>query len=143
LYGQAGVLITQLREADVNIPFLSGSGTFFQALIDTAGNHVTGVYLAYGPDYKNLPSARHFLEAYHNKYGPEGSYSIYGYDAANVICRGIESAGTLDPTAVTAAIRRLTFQGALGPEEFDEKGDLKKSNLAMWTIQDGQFKLVP
>lgn len=139
LYAQTGPFVVQLREAGIKIPFLSGDGCIDQTFINTLSNHTDNIFLTFGPDYKNLPSAKNFLETYRKKFGPEGGYSIYGYDAVNVLLEAIAAAGTADPAKVAETLRGKTFQTALGPVAFDDKGDLKQANFIIWVVKDGSF----
>lgn len=141
MYAQGGPLFNQLRQAGLNIPFLAGDGTFEQEFVNTVGGKAEHVYLSYGTDYASLETTRPFLEKYRAKFGQEGPYSVYGYVAAQVLFQAIEKAGTADADQVANTLRSMTFDTALGPAEFNSKGDLKKMNYIIWTIQNG--KLVP
>jgi len=142
-YSQAGPMLVQMRQMGIKIPFVSGDGSYEQNFIDTAGSSATDTYLTFGPDYKNLASAQSFLEKYKKKYGAVGTYSIYGYDAINVLLTAVQAAGSTDPDKVAAALRSKTFDTALGTVEFDDKGDLKKANYVIWTIKNGAFVVLP
>jgi branched-chain amino acid transport system substrate-binding protein len=90
-----------------------------------------------------MPAAQEFLRKYRARFGNEGPYSVYGYDSLNILMTAIQEAGTTDAAAVAKVIREKTFQTCLGPVEFDAKGDLKKTNYILWTVQDGNFVVVP
>lgn len=139
MYGQAGPLLVQLRDSGLDLPFLSGDGTIVQEFLNTAGAKATGVYLTFGPDFEKIPAARGFLEKYRARFGPEGPYSIYGYEAANVLFQAIEAAGTTDSAKVAEVLRARTFDTSLGPVAFDEKGDLRTANYIIWTVRNGKF----
>ena len=143
MYGQGGPICLKMRQSGVNIPFLSGDGCFAQPLIDTVGANAPGVYLTFGPDYHQLPAAQPFLDTYRKKYGQEGAYSVYGYDAANVYLTAVQQAGTTDPDKVAAAMKSTTFDTILGKVEFNDKGDTKASGYVLWTIKDGKFQALP
>jgi branched-chain amino acid transport system substrate-binding protein len=142
-YSQAGPMVVQMRQMGIKIPFVSGDGTFEQNFIDTAGASASDVYLTFGPDYKTLASAQPFLEKYRKKYRQEGTYTIYGYDAVNVLFTAVEAAGTTDPATVAAVLHSKTFDTSLGQVEFDEKGDLKKANYVIWTVKNASFVVLP
>jgi branched-chain amino acid transport system substrate-binding protein len=143
MYGQAAPLLVQLRQAGLPLPFLSGDGTIVQEFINTAGQYASEVYLTFGPDFKSMPAAQNFLTKYRAKYGAEGPYSVYGYDAANVVFEAITTAGSTDADKVAAVLRNKTFTTCLGPVEFDAKGDLKKTNYIIWTVKDRAFVTLP
>jgi branched-chain amino acid transport system substrate-binding protein len=143
MYGQASALLLQLRDSGSNIPFLSGDGTIVKEFLDTAGPQAKNVFLTFGPDFKSLPSAQPFLKAYRARYGEEGPYSIYGYDAVQVLLTAIEKAGTTEASKVAETLRHTAFETCLGPVQFNEKGDLKTTNYIIWTVQDGAYTPLP
>ena len=144
MYGQGGPLCVKMRQAGVNIPFVSGDGCFDQSFVDTVGGSAPNVFLSFGKDYHQLPAAQPFLDKYKAKYGQaEGAYSVYGYDAANVLLTAIQQAGTTDADKVAAVMKSEPFDTILGKVEFDEKGDVKGSGFVMWTIKDGKLQVLP
>jgi branched-chain amino acid transport system substrate-binding protein len=144
MYGQGGPLCVKMRQSGLNIPFFSGDGCFDQSLIDTIGSNSANVYLSFGKDYRSLPAAQPFLDSYKKKYNhEEGAYSVYGYDAANVLLTAIQQAGTTDADKVAAVMKSRSFDTILGKVEFDAKGDVKGSGFVVWTIKDGKFQALP
>ena len=149
LYSQSGPLINQLRQAGVAIPFLSGNGSFHPSLATVAGADVQNLYVIFGPDYKKMPSAQPFLKKYHDRFGPEKGFSIYGYDAVNILLTAIEKAGkdgdekvkgsVPDSRKIIDTLRTTRFETCIGPIEFDNKGDLKQGNFVIWTVKKGEF----
>ena len=143
MYGQGGPLFVQLRQQGMTIPFATGDGCFDQSFINTVGASAANAYLSFGKDYHSIPAAQSFLQKYQDKYHhPEGAYSVYGYDAANVLLTAITQAQSTDPDKVSAIIKGQPFDTILGKIEFDAKGDVKKSGFVMWTIKDGKFQVV-
>jgi branched-chain amino acid transport system substrate-binding protein len=144
MYGQGGPLAVQMRQSGLAIPYISGEGCFDQTFIDTVGENSANTYLSFGPDYRQIPAAQAFLKSYQDKYNhAEGAYSVYGYDAANVLLTAIAQAGSTDPDKVAAIMRGQPFDTILGKIEFDQKGDVKASHYIIWTIKDGKFQVVP
>jgi branched-chain amino acid transport system substrate-binding protein len=143
MYGQGGPLFVQMRQAGLAIPFLSDDGAYDQAFIDTVGKDAKDVYLTFGKDYHGLPAAQDFMANYQKKFNtPIGSYSVYGYDAANVLLAAIAKAGTTDADKVSAVIKGQPFDTILGQIEFNDKGDVKESGYVIWTIKDGKFQVL-
>ena len=144
MYGQGGPLCVKMRQAGVNIPFGSGDGCFAQPFIDTVGGTAPNVFLSFGKDYHQNPNAAAFIKSYNDKYHQDiGAYSVYGYDAANVLLTAIQQAGTTDPDKVAAVMKSQPFDTILGKVEFDAKGDVKGSGFVMWTIKDGKLQVLP
>ncbi len=144
MYGQGGPLLVQMRQEGLNIPFATGDGCFAQQFIDTVGANPPQTYLSFGPDYHQLPAAQSFIQKYKDKYqSAEGAYSVYGYDAANVLLTAIAQAQSTDADKVSAIMKAQPFDTILGKVEFDQKGDVKKSGYVIWTIKDGKFQVLP
>jgi branched-chain amino acid transport system substrate-binding protein len=144
MYGQGGPLFVQLRQAGVTIPFVSDDGAFDQAMIDTVGKDAANIYVTFGKDYHGMPGADEFIKKYNDTFHqPEGAYSVYGYDAANVIFTAMTKAGTTDADKVAAVLKSQPFDTILGRIEFNEKGDVKESGYIIWTIKDGKFVVLP
>jgi branched-chain amino acid transport system substrate-binding protein len=143
MYSQGGPLCIQLRQAGLNIPFVSDDGCFDPSFTNTVGN-TPNVYLSFGKAYRDLPTAQPFIEKYKSIYNQEeGAYSVYGYDAANVLLTAIEQAQTIDADKAAAIMKSRPFDTILGKVEFDSKGDVKQSNYVIWTIKDGKFQVLP
>jgi branched-chain amino acid transport system substrate-binding protein len=141
IYPEAGLLVKQAKELGIKAPFMSGDGTIDKEFIKIAGKEkAEGTYLTFSPDPLNIPTAKAFLDKYHAKYGEHGPYSIYAYDAANILLTGINKAGAADGKKVSDAIRNLTYEGALGRVQFDKKGDVSKAPYIVWITKDGDFK---
>lgn len=140
MYNQGGPLYRQLRQAGFKGALLGGDGIYDNELIKTVGPKADSIFITFGPDYEKLPAAKPFLAAYKAKYGQAaGGYSIYGYDAANVLLSAIRKAGTTDADKVSQVLRSQEWPTLQGGTAFDQKGDLKKAAYVIWTIRDGAF----
>ena len=145
MYGQGGPLCVQLRQAGLTIPFVSDDGCQDQAFVDTVnGPAAQNVFVSFGRDYNSKPEAQAFVAKYKDTYKRDvGAYSVYGYDAANVLLTAIEKAGTTDAAKVAAVIKSQPFDTIQGKIEFDSKGDLKVADYVIWTIKDGKLQELP
>ena len=140
MYNQAGPFFNQLRQAGFKGAFLGGDGIYDPELIKTVGAKADSLFISFGPDFVHSEAAKPFLAAYKQKFNQEAAgYSIYGYDAANILLAAIQKAGTTDAAKVSEALRSQAWSGLMGQTEFDAKGDLKKANFVIWTIRDGTF----
>jgi branched-chain amino acid transport system substrate-binding protein len=142
IYNQAGPMVVQAHEAGLNAVFMSGDGVIDPVFLKVAGPAANGSYLTFSRDPEAIPSAKSFLDKYHQRYGLHGPYSIYAYDAANIILSAIQAAGTTDGTKVAEQIRKTVYDGAIGKIQFDSKGDLASSYYIMWVVKDGKFVTV-
>ena len=96
IYPEAGRLVRQAKEIGLNIPMVTGDGVFDPTFINIAGKSAEGTYVTFGKEPAGMSSAKTFLEHYKAKYGEPGPYSIYAYDAANIILTAIEQTGSTD-----------------------------------------------
>jgi branched-chain amino acid transport system substrate-binding protein len=143
MYGQGGPLYVQMHEAGLTIPFVSDDGAFDKAMINTVGKNAPNLYVTFGKDYHGRPGADAFIKAYTDEFHQEeGAYSVYGYDAANVLFTAMTKAGTTDADKVAVVMKSQPFDTILGKIEFNEKGDVKQSGYVIWTIKDGKFRVL-
>ncbi len=143
VYPEAGRLVRQAKEIGLNIPMVTGDGVFDPTFIGIAGNAAEGTYVTFGKETSGLASAQSFIQKYKAKYGEPGPYSIYSYDAANIILTAIAQTGSTDGNRVAKYISRTTFHGAFGDISFDKNGDITKAPYGIWQVKNGKFIEVP
>lgn len=142
MYKQGGPLYNQLRQAGFKGALLGGDGIYDAELIKTVGPKADSVFITFGPDFNSLPQAQPFLSAYKAKFSQDaGGYSIYGYDAANVLLSAMQKAGTTNSDTVARVLRSGEWKTLAGSVSFDAKGDLKAANYVIWTIRQGKFSI--
>jgi branched-chain amino acid transport system substrate-binding protein len=139
VYPEAGRLVRQAREVGMNIPMITGDGVYDPTFISIAGKSAEGTYVTFGKDPAGLPTSRSFNEKYTAKYGAPGPYSIYAYDAANIILTAMQRTGATDGLTVADYISKNAFQGAFGEISFDKNGDVTKAPYVVWQVRDGKF----
>ncbi len=139
IYPEAGRLVRQAKEIGLNIPMITGDGVYDPTFISIAGNAAEGTFITFGKEPSGLATAQSFITNYKAKYGDPGPYSIYAYDAANIILTAISQTGSTDGTKIAEYISKTTFHGAFGDISFDNNGDVTKAPYVMWVVQKGQF----
>jgi branched-chain amino acid transport system substrate-binding protein len=139
VYPEAGLLVKQARELGIKIPFMSGDGTIDPKFIEIAGDAAEGTYLTFSPDPKKIPTAKAFIEGYEKRFGDLGPYSIYAYDATNILLTAIKEAGTTEGKMVIEKLHSLEFSGALGKIRFDDRGDVTVAPYVVWVTKGGKF----
>jgi branched-chain amino acid transport system substrate-binding protein len=139
VYPEAGRLVRQAKEIGMNIPMITGDGVYDPTFIDIANKSAEGTYVTFGKDPSGLTTSKAFNEKYTAKYGAPGPYSIYAYDAANIILTAIQQTGTTDGLKLAEYISRNTFKGAFGDISFDKNGDVTKAPYVVWQVVDGKF----
>jgi branched-chain amino acid transport system substrate-binding protein len=141
IYPEAGLLVRQARELGIKAPFMSGDGTIDPKFIEIAGARAAeGTYLTFSPDPNNIPTAKHFIKDYRLKFGQIGPYSIYAYDAANILLGAIKEANSTVGKAIIAKLHSEEFSGAIGKIRFDPKGDVTAAPYVVWITKNGNFE---
>lgn len=141
IYPEAGLLVKQARELGISVPFMSGDGTIDPKFIEIAGAKAAeGTYLTFSPDAKKIPTAKKFVEDYEKKFGELGPYSIYAYDAANIMLSAIKEAQKTEEKAIIEKLHSVEFDGALGKINFDAKGDVTVAPYIIWITKNGKFE---
>ena len=141
IYPEAGLLVKQAQELGLKVPFMSGDGTIDPKFIEIAGIQAAeGTYLTFSPDPKNISSAKGFIEKYQSKYKEVGPYSIYAYDAANIMLSAIKEAHSTEGKAIIDMLHLMEFNGALGKIMFDSKGDVTVARYVVWITKSGKFE---
>ena len=142
IYVEGGLLVKQFKAVGGTAPFIGGDGIMSEELVKIGGPATDGTYATFGPDTKDVPSAKGFNENYRKKFGEPGVYSVYAYDATNILLQAIQKAGTSDGKQVVPAIRAIDYNGALGHIQFDAKGDVKESPYVVWKVTGGKWQQV-
>lgn len=140
IYPEMGLLVRQARELGMTAPFMSGDGSIDPKFVEIAGPQAAeGTYLTFSPDPNNIPSARDFISKYKAKFGEIGPYSIYAYDAANIMLTAIANAQTAEGDKIVDRLHSMEFSGAMGGIKFDEKGDVTVAPYVVWVTTGGKF----
>lgn len=140
IYPEAGLLVRQAKELGLKVPFMSGDGTIDPKFIEIAGTEAAeGTYLTFSPNPNNIPSAKDFLKNYTKRFGEIGPYSIYAYDAANIVLGAIKGAGSPDGKSISEKLHSMDFDGATGKVKFDNKGDVTAAPYVIWVTKGGKF----
>lgn len=142
IYTEGGLLAKQFKALGGTAPFIGGDGIMSEEFIKIGGPATEGTYATFGPDTKDKPSAKSFNENYRKKFGEPGVYSVYAYDAANIILQSLQKVGSPDKKKLIEAIHAIKYDGALGHIEFDAKGDVKESPYVMWKVEGGKWRQV-
>jgi len=145
IYPELSLLLKQSRKVGLETPWMGGDGIYDVTLIRLATPELAeGTYATMlGVDPHSLPGARDFITRFEARHGEIGSFSAYGYDAANVLIEAIRRAGKKDREAVLREVRNTKdFQGVLGVINFDEKGDAVGRSVGIFKVEKGKFKFL-
>jgi branched-chain amino acid transport system substrate-binding protein len=138
-YHTAGaLLIKQSREQGFGAQMVG-----FDALEDAefaklGGAATNGVLMSFPPkaedDPKNAALVKKFRDA---KYEPAG-YTLFTYAAIKVWADAAKKANSVEAAKVAAALRQGTYDSAVGPLAYDEKGDIKNPVYDIYVWKDGK-----
>jgi branched-chain amino acid transport system substrate-binding protein len=142
IYNEGGLLVKQYKAVGGTAPFIGGDGIMSEEMLKIGGVATDGTYASFGPDTKEVASAKGFNENYRKKFGEPGVYSVYAYDATNILLQAIQKAGSTEPAKTIAAIKSIDYNGALGRIQFDAKGDVKESPYVIWKVVSGKWQQV-
>ena len=145
IYPELSLLVKQSKKVGLKAVWVGGDGIYDMTLIQLTGPELAeGIYATMlGVDPHSVPGAKDFVARYEARHGEIGSFSAYGYDAANVIIEAIRRAGKKDREAVLVEMRKMKdFPGILGPVNFDERGDAIGKSVGIFKVEKGKFKFI-
>ena len=118
-YEEVGLIIKQARELGITQPIVGGDGLSSEKLVELAGSkaNLTNVfYTAHFSAKSTDADVQEFIKAYKEKYGTTpDSFSALAYDAAQLLMKAIEKAGSTDAQAIKKALAESAdFDGVTG-----------------------------
>ena len=134
----AALIIKQSKEQGLPTQMMGFDALETAEFYQLGGAATNGVLMSFPPkaedDPKNADLVKKFRDA---KYNPEG-YTLFSYAAVKVWAQAATKAKSTDPTAVAAALRGQSWDSAVGPLAFDQKGDIKNPVYDIYVWKDGQ-----
>ena len=167
----AGVFLREAVEAGNVQTFLFTDGTKSPDMLTSLGWEPFDGMVGTTPASLDIPESRAFAERYEAAYGstPSVPYMREIYDAVYLIALAAEQAGSTDPTAIRDAIRDIAnapgdtfnpsdgfdtalealqagtdinYEGASGPVDLDENGDVLIGAIETWHVDAAAQELV-
>jgi branched-chain amino acid transport system substrate-binding protein len=143
-YAEAGKFKKQLTDEGVTAKFVSGDGSLDLGFVRSAGAAgAEGAYLTcpcrlatadaggklgkFATDYKNLNKA------------DAGTYSTQGYDAANMLVKGVNEGNTTREKLLTFIEGLTSYDGVAGPIELQENGNVKNKDVYVYQVKNGKL----
>ncbi len=134
----AALIIKQSKEQGLPTKMVGFDALETAEFYQLGGAATNGVLMSFPPkaedDPKNAALVKKFRDA---KYNPEG-YTLFSYAAVKVWAQAAAKAKSTDPTAVAAALRSQSYDSAVGPLAFDQKGDIKNPVYDIYVWKDGK-----
>ena len=135
-----GPLIKQGRELGIKAVFAFGDGACTDKMQELAGDAAEGLLCSQA----GLPvqaANKKFLEAYKARFKIDPIlYAPFTYDAANLLIAAMKKADSPDPKKYLPELAKISYQGASGKIEFDEKGDRKDAEMTIFTMKGGKIE---
>ncbi len=132
-----GPMLKQARELGIKAVFSFGDGACTAEMSKLAGPASEGMICSQA----GLPTeaaSPDFVKAFNAKYGEIKQYAPFFYDGANVIIASMKKADSADPAKYLPEMQKISYDGATGHIEFDEKGDRKNAEITIFTLKDGK-----
>jgi branched-chain amino acid transport system substrate-binding protein len=133
----AGPLMRQGRELGIKAVFAFGDGACTDKMKELAGDASEGMICSQAGIPVQAASSE-FLTAFKAKFKADPLiYAPFTYDAANLIITAMQKADSVDPAKYLPELAKLSFQGASGKIEFDQRGDRKDAEMTIFTMKGG------
>jgi branched-chain amino acid transport system substrate-binding protein len=135
-----GPMVKQARELGIKSVFSFGDGACTDEMAKLAGAAAEGLICSQA----GLPASaasESFNDAFKAKYGEVKQYAPFFYDAVGLMIAAMQKADSTDPAKYLPELQKISYNGATGKIEFDEKGDRKNAEITIFTLKDG--KVVP
>jgi branched-chain amino acid transport system substrate-binding protein len=95
-----------------------------------------------------VQGSREFADRYARRYGPIGNYAVNSFDSTRLLLTAMAAAaskgGSLERSAISAAIRAIEFQGIAYPEPvaWDKAGENRAAVTALFVVERSRFRQV-
>jgi branched-chain amino acid transport system substrate-binding protein len=129
-----------MKALGLNVPLLGGDTLCSPEMAKLGGAAVgENVRCAQaGAIIAKQPAGPAFLAKYKARFKREPDvYAPSFYDQTMFIAQAMKAANSLDPAAVAQQLRALTHQGVVGSYGYDDKGNLKKTAVTVYTFKNG------
>ncbi len=115
--GDGVKVVSQVREAGLTVPLMTGSGSFQDPVYwEATKGAISGGYTWISLDLQSpTPALKSFLDAYRARFGQEAaSTCAYGADAVYAMAKALQLAGKPDRAAVREALASLDMVTPIG-----------------------------
>ena len=135
-----GPMLKQARELGIKSVFSFGDGACTDTMKKLAGDKNAEGFICSQAGLPVVAAAKSFLDAYKAKYNVDPIiYAPFTYDAANLLITAMQKADSTDPAKYLPDLQKISYDGATGHIEFDDKGDRKNAEITIFTMKDGKL----
>lgn len=138
-----GPMLKQARELGIKAAFSFGDGACTDTMKQLAGEKTAEGLICSQAGLPVVAASKEFLDAYKAKYNVDPIiYAPFTYDAANLLITAMQKADSTDPAKYLPELQKISYKGATGPIEFDDKGDRKNAEITIFTMKAGKLEPV-
>jgi branched-chain amino acid transport system substrate-binding protein len=135
-----GPMLKQARELGIKAVFSFGDGACTDKMKELAGDKNADGFICSQAGLPVAAASKSFLDAYKAKYNVDPIiYAPFTYDAANLLIAAMQKADSADPAKYLPDLQKISYDGATGHIEFDDKGDRKLAEITIFTMKDGKL----
>jgi len=130
----AALIIKQSREQGFGAQMVGFDSLETAEFAQLGGSATDGVLMSFPPKPDTDPANANLVAKFKAQgYNPEG-YTLFSYAAIKVWAEAAKKANSVEADKVAAALRSGKYSSAVGPLEFDQKGDIKNPiyNIYVW-----------
>lgn len=132
LHAEAALIVRQLRDQGVNVPFVSGDGIVSEDFLVAVGGeqYTKNVFMTFPRNPLKLESGKQVIEEFtKDGYNPEG-YTLYAYAGLQAVAKALEMSD-FDPKKAAEWLHNNPVDTVVGEIAWDEKGDVKSPNYVI------------
>ena len=134
-----GPLLKQGRELGIKAVFAFGDGACTDKMAELAGPAAEGLLCSQA----GIPvqaANKSFVDSYKARFNTEPIlYSPFTYDGGNLLIAAMKKANSYDPAKYLPELAKISYVGATGKIEFDEKGDRKDAEMTIFAMKGGKI----
>lgn len=141
---QSGELARNMKRLDIKAILLATGGTVSRMFLSIAGNAAEGTLsIEPGPAATHLPGWKIFQKNFQGNSSTDVSpFTLFAYDATQVLLAAIRQADSLTPGKITAALHQIRFKGLTGAIAFDEAGNLMQPAYTLYRVTNGEWQAI-
>jgi len=134
-----GPLMKQGKELGIKAVFAFGDGACTDEMSKLAGESAEGLICSQA-GIPAVAASKKFLENYKKKFNVDPIlYAPFTYDSALLLVEAMKKANSADPAKYLPELAKISYNGASGKIEFDEKGDRKDAEMTIFTMKAGKI----
>ena len=137
-----GPMLKQARELGIKATFAFGDGACTGEMSKLAGAGGRRHDLLAGRASRRRWRRKAFHDAFNAKYGEIKQYAPFFYDGANLLIAAMQKADSADPAKYLPELHKISYDGATGHIEFDDKGDRKDAEMTIFQMKGGKVEPV-